>query len=91
MNDLLRNLIEVGDMAVFIVEKEIEKIHDDIIEEVLRRIAENNLFVKPKKYIWKIREIEFLEVMIGLDKVKIEKEKVQEVVDWLVLRSIKDI
>ena len=29
--------------------------------------------------------------MIRLDKVKIEKEKVQRVVDWLVLRSMKDV
>ena len=29
--------------------------------------------------------------MIGPDEVKMEKEKVQRVVDWPVLRSIKDI
>ena len=29
--------------------------------------------------------------MIRLDKVKIEKEKVQRVVDWLVSRSMKDV
>ena len=37
--------------------------------------------MKLKKYIWKVREIVFLEVIIGLDSVKIEKEKIQEVVD----------
>ena len=55
MNDLLRNMIEVEDIVVFInnviVEMEIEKRHDDIIEEVLRKIAENDLFVKPEKYM----------------------------------------
>ena len=29
--------------------------------------------------------------MIRLEEVKIEKEKVQRVVDWLVLRSMKDV
>jgi len=38
-----------------------------------------------------VREVGFLEVMIGPDEVKMEKEKVQRVVDWPVLRSIKDI
>ena len=55
MNDLLRNMIEVEDIVVFInnvmVEMEIEKRHDDIIEEVLRKMAENDLFVKPEKYM----------------------------------------
>jgi len=30
-------------------------------------------------------------VIIGLDRVKIEKEKMQEVVDWLVSKSMKDM
>ena len=55
MNDLLRNMIEVGDVVVFIdsvmVEMEIEKEYNNIVEEVLRRMAENNLFVKPEKCV----------------------------------------
>ena len=64
-------------MTVFIddiiIGTETEEGHDDIIEEVLRRMMENDLFVKPKKYVWKVREVGFLGVMIGLDRVKIEK------------------
>ena len=91
MNDLLRDLTEVGDVAAFMVETEIEEAHDDIVKEVLGRIAEKNLLVKPEKYIWKIREIGFLKVVIGPDRVKMKKEKVQEVVDWPVLKSVKDM
>ena len=69
----------------------IEEEYNTIMEEIFRRIAENDLFVKLEKYMWKVREIEFLEVIIGLDRVKMEKEKVQEVVDWLVLKSVKDV
>ena len=29
----------------------IEKGHDKIVEEVLRRLKENNLYIKPKKYV----------------------------------------
>jgi len=32
-----------------------------------------------------------LEVVIRPDRVKIEKEKVQRIVDWPVLRSVKDV
>jgi len=55
INDLLRDMIEAGDVAVFIddmiVGMEMEEKHDNIVEEVLRRMAENDLFVKPEKYI----------------------------------------
>jgi len=38
--------------------------------------------------VWKVRDIGFLEVVIQLDRVKMEKEKVQGVVEWLVLRGV---
>ena len=41
--------------------------------------------------MWKIREVGFLGVVIGLDGVRMEKEKVQGVVDWPVLKSVKDV
>ena len=50
MNNLLRNMMEAEDMEAFIsdvmVETEIEEGHDNIVEEVLRRMAKNDLFVK---------------------------------------------
>ena len=51
-------------------------------------MTENNVFVKPEKYVWKIRKIGFLEVVIEPDEVKMEKEKVQ-VVDWPVTKEYK--
>ena len=71
INDFLRNMIEAGDVLVFIddvmVGTETEEGHNDIVEEVLGRMAENDLFVKPKKCVWKFRQVGFLRVMIGPD------------------------
>jgi len=54
-NDLLRNMIETGDIVVFtndvMIETEIEEGYDNIVEEVLRRMTENNLFLKPEKCV----------------------------------------
>ena len=55
INDLLRDIIEAGDVAVFIdyVMKgiETEEGYNKIIEKVLRRMVEKNLFVKPEKCV----------------------------------------
>jgi len=95
MNDLLRDMIEKGEIAVFIddvmIATETEKEHDEIIEEVLRKVEENDLFVKPEKCVWKTKEVEFLGVIIGLDGVRMEKKKVQGVIDWPVPKSVKDV
>jgi len=41
----------------------------------LRRIEENNLYMKLEKYKWKVREVDLLELVIGLEEIKIEEEK----------------
>ena len=78
MNNLLRDIIEKKEVAAFIddimIVTKIEEEHDVIIEEVLRKMKENDLFVKLEKYVWKIREVRFLEVIIGPNSVRIEKE-----------------
>ena len=85
MNDVLRDLVVKEKVVVFIddvmVATETEEGHDEIVEEVLRRLEENDLFVKPEKCVWKIREVGFLGVIIGEDRVRMEKEKVQGVVE----------
>jgi len=53
MNDLFWDLINKGDTATFIndilVATDIEKGHDKLVEEVLKRLEKNDLFVKPEK------------------------------------------
>jgi len=69
INEILRDLINKGKVIVFVdnvlVETETEEGHDKIIEEILRRLEENNLYVKPEKYVWKVKKIGFLGVVIG--------------------------
>ena len=54
MNKLLRDLINIGKVAAFIdnvtVETETEEGHDEIVVEVIRKMEENDLYVKPEKY-----------------------------------------
>ena len=95
MNDLLRDLVVEKKIVVFIddviIATETEEGHNKIVEKVLRRLEENDLFVKLDKCIWKVREVGFLGVIIGEDGVRMEKEKVQGVIEWPVLKSVKDV
>ena len=55
MNDLLRDLVVEEKVAVFIddmmIVTETEEGYDEIVEEVLRRLEKNDLFVKPEKCV----------------------------------------
>jgi len=85
MNELLRDLINIGKVVAFIddviVGTEDEEGHNKLVAEVIKRLEENNLYMKPKKYKWKVREVGFLGVVIGPEGIKIE-EKVKGMLDW---------
>jgi len=54
MNKLLRDLINTGKVAAFIdnviIGMETEKGHDEMVEDVIRMLEENDLYVKLEKY-----------------------------------------
>ena len=95
MNKLLSDLINTGKVAVFIddviVGMETEEEHDELVVEVVRRLEENDLYVKLEMCKWKVREIGFLGVIIGPEGIKMEEEKVKGVLEWLIPKCVKDV
>ena len=95
MNEILRDLINKGKVTAFIddvlVGTEMEEGHDEIVEEILRRLEKNDLYIKPEKCVWKAKKIGFLGVVIGPSGIEIEKEKVEGVLGWPVPKTVKDI
>jgi len=53
MNELLRDLIDTGKVVAFIdnviIGMETEERHDEVIAEVIRRLEENDLYIKQEK------------------------------------------
>jgi len=54
MNELLRDLINIGKVAVFIddiiVGTESKEGHDELVVEIVKKLEENDLYVKLEKY-----------------------------------------
>ena len=59
--------------------------------KVIRRLKENDLYVKPEKCKWKVRKVGFLGVVIGTNGIKMEKEKIKGVLDWPTPKCVKDM
>ena len=95
MNKILQDLINTGKVVSFIddiiIGTEGEEEHNKIVEKVVKRLVENDLYVKLEKYEWKVREVGFLEVVIGPKGIKMEKEKVKCILDQLTLKEVKDV
>jgi len=95
INKLLRDLINMGKIAAFIddviVRTKTEEGHNEIVAEIIKRLEENNLYVKPEKCKWKVREVGFLGVVIGPEGIKMEEEKVKGILDWPTPKCVKDV
>ena len=64
-------MINTGKVVAFIndiiIGMEDEEGHNELVVEVVKKLEENDLYVKPEKCKWKVREVGFLEVVITLD------------------------
>ena len=95
MNEILQDLINTGNVASFIddviVGIETEEKYNEIVEEVVRQLAENNLCIKLEKCKWSVRKVGFLGVVIRPEEIKIEQEKIKGILDQLTPKGVKDI
>jgi len=95
INKILHDHINTSKVASFInnviIGMEGKEEHDGLVEEVVRRLVENDLYVELEKCKWKVKEVGFLGVVIEPDRIKIEEEKVKDIMDWLTPKGVKDV
>ena len=65
---------------ILIFTKTVEE-HNKIVEEVLKQLEENDLFLKPEKYVFKEKEIEFLGPYIMKEGAKMDEAKVKAITE----------
>ena len=79
INELLRDLINTEKVVAFIndiiIGMEDEEGYNELVAEVVRKLKENDLYVKPEKCKWKVRGVGFLEVVIILDPLEWDKDQ----------------
>jgi len=95
MNAILWDLIDKGVVVVYIddilIFMETKEGHNKIVEEVLKILEENDLFLKPEKCVFSVEEVEFLELFIGKDGIKMDQGKTVAIEEWPVPRKVKDV
>ena len=95
INEIMRDLINERKVVVFVddvlVGTDDKKGHDKIVVEVLKRLEENDLYMKPEKCSWKVNKVNFLGVVMGQGKIEMEEEKVEGVLNWPIPRTVRDV
>ena len=67
------------------------KEHDKIMLEVLRRLEENDLYIKPEKCTFHTTKVDFLGMIMGKDSIKMDQEKVKAILDWPAPLNVKGV
>ena len=95
INEILWDLINTGEVVNFIgdiiVETKEEEGYNEVVKEVVKQLAENNLYVKLEKYKQKIRKVGFLRIIIRSKGIQIEEEKMKGILEWPTPKEIKYI
>src|SRR6266850_3397966 len=71
--------------------KQHQKCHESLTHLVLDILEKNDLYLKPEKCEFLKREIDYLGVVIGNNKIKMDPTKLKGVADWLTPQNPTDI
>ena len=86
MDNIFRDLIDQGCVAVYLDDiivytKELDE-HRRIVREVLRRLEENDLFLKPEKCEFEKGEVEYLGLLIKQGEIHMDPVKIAGIAEW---------
>jgi hypothetical protein len=82
MNHILKNLLDkevvvyIDDILIYTKNQEI---HDELVKEVLERLAKIDLGISPEKCVWGEKEVEFLGYILTPQGMRMAKDKTKAV------------
>ena len=85
--DLPNVLVYIDDI---LIHTKTEEGYNDCVMEILRRLEENDLFLKPEKCVFKVHEVEMLGLIIGPKGIKMDLSKVKAIMKWPILIKVKE-
>src|ERR1700676_4984121 len=96
MNAIFRKEIATGDVIIYMDDILIAttgslKYHCSKVAQVLQKLRENDLFLKPEKCHFHKKEVEYLGVIVGKGQVKMDPIKVQGIADWPTPTNVSEL
>ena len=96
MNHLFRKLINKGYVTIYMDDILIHMpndpaLHRCVVNDVLRILVVNDLYLKPQKCQFEQREVEYLDVIINEDSIAMDPIKVQGVKNWKRPMTLKEV
>jgi reverse transcriptase-like protein len=96
MDDIFREEIAQGWLKIYmddliIASEDDDAVHQQQVDKVLQKIKDHDLFLKAKKCSFYKKQVEYLGIVIGQEKVEMDPVKVEGIAKWPILTTIKDV
>jgi RNase H-like domain found in reverse transcriptase/Reverse transcriptase (RNA-dependent DNA polymerase) len=96
MDDIFQEEIAQGWVKIYmddiiIATEDDEEEHARRVNQVLKKLEEHDLYLKPEKCNFHVKEVEYLGVIIGQGQVKMDLTKVKGIMDWPIPTLVKDV
>lgn len=74
-----------------LIYSENEEEHAENVNRVLRRLRERELHLDLDKCEFNVRLVKYLGLIVGIDGIKMDPEKVEAILSWETPSSVKDV
>jgi hypothetical protein len=95
MNEVLREEIATGHVVVYIddilIFTDDAELHLQLLQRVLTKLRQNDLFAKPEKCHFMQPSVEFLGLVVGKNSIKMDPKKVEGVSNWPTPTKVKHV
>jgi len=97
MDALFDDLVATGNVIIYmddiliVTDSDNIEDHIKIVSIVLKRLEDNDLFLKPQKRHFHRREVEYLGIIVGNGQVKMDPIKVKGLTDWPIPTTVSEL
>jgi len=95
MNELFKDLIREGHVVIYMDDILIftgdMETHRRIVRQVLQRLQDEDLFLKPEKCFFERDSIKYLGMIISHNQVRMDPAKLAAIADWPTPQKVKDV
>jgi hypothetical protein len=83
-------VIYIDDLMIYTKTDDIQE-HERLGKKVLKRLEEHDLFAKPEKCTFGVKEVEFLGMIVSREGIKMDDSKVKAIREWPTPKTVRGV